>query len=118
MFKYTDFFYDILTEVYYGKVHTFDDLPKEKPYGFMIYPDGTFGIARFQAHDLLVGGSSKVDKIILAGGIRATVENDTLWIQMMPKRVKSQATKTANDLASWYNLTTQAEYTELSQLEV
>lgn len=37
---------------------------------------------------------------------------------MMPKRVKFQATKTANDLASWYNLTTHAEYTELSQLEV
>lgn len=110
MFTYKQFFSYLLTEMYYGKTHTDDDLPDNRPYGFMVYPDGTFGIAHsMMSHDDLVGSASNMNKIVFLGGVRVAItaddnSNEYYFAEYVRARAKPRAVKTAKDLASWYGL--------------
>lgn len=109
MFTYKQFFSSLLTEMYYGKTHKDTDLPDNRPYGFMVYPDGTFGIAHsMMSHDDLVGGRSNMNKIVFLGGVRLAIgadnSNEHYFAEYIKARVKPQALRTAKDLASWYGL--------------
>ncbi len=118
MFTYKQFFSHLLTEMYYGQTHKFEDLPENRPYGFMVYPDGTFGIAgTSMSHDLLVGGAQNISKIIKLGGVRVVISGDELYLgEYIRGRVKPAAMKTARDLATWYNMDLDFEESDLAQL--
>ena len=111
MFTYKQFFEHLLTEMYYGKTHTEEDLPDNRPFGFMVYPDGTFGICHtLMSHDDLVGGISNVNKIINLGGIKMVIRGDPsagdeFYIgECQMGNVKEKAKSIALKLAEHYNL--------------
>lgn len=116
MFTYKQFFSHLLTEMYYGKTHTEEDLPDNPPLGFLVYPDGTFGISfTMFGHWELCGGPDKLNTIMNLGGVRMVKVNDVYYTEVIPGRAKNLAMRTANDLADWYGKETkQARYAPVS----
>ena len=109
--RYKDFYSNILEEGY--KVNSFDMLPERPPYGFLVYPDGSFGIAdEMGAHDKLVTGRDRFEdengddgvmRVLRNGGIRICKDFDQVYeADYLVKSVKQRALKTAKDLAALY----------------
>jgi hypothetical protein len=108
MFTYKQFFTYLLTEMYYGKTHTEEDLPENPPLGFLVYPDGKFGICYTMfGHLELTGGPEKLKMVMNLGGVRMVKVNDVYYTEIVPGRVKNLALRTANDLAAWYGKETE-----------
>jgi hypothetical protein len=103
---YKDFYSDLLTESDYD-ISSFDELPRCAPYGFIVFPDGSFGVAfEMCDHDILCQEKEYEDKseLIKKGGIRiAYVGRGKYEADYLPTKTNHKAIKTAKDLALYYD---------------
>lgn len=92
---------------YFLESTSFNNLPDDPPYGFMVWPNGTFRIApRWGDHERAAGGPGMVDRIIKQGGVRVArpIDGETeLYYVGEIANPKPIAKKTAMDLANFYN---------------
>ena len=80
-------------------------LPKEQPYGFVVWPDGTFKpVKRMYGHADVAGGEKELDTILRSGGVRMSQPiGDAYFGEVNQRALKPQAKKTAMDIANFYN---------------
>lgn len=81
-------------------------LPDKAPYGFVIWPDGTFKpVKSMYGHATAAGGEDELNDIIKKGGIRVSQPiGDDYFGEIVRSAVKPQAKKTALDIANFYNV--------------
>lgn len=114
MLKYKDFFRELIAEANEEGVSlrcdaTFDRLPESPPYGFLILPDGKFGVARNAwDHEELAGSEYNHSpwKVMQRGGARI-VKNENMdeyLVVCFTSRIKPQVKRLAMDLAKYYGL--------------
>lgn len=105
MFQYRQFYGDLLCESY--RHRNFSGLPAERPYGFMVYPDGEFNIVNgMYGHETAAGGPEEMYKIMNKGGSRVVVnrDDDKAYQADISKTPSSKAKKTIQDLADHYQM--------------
>ena len=109
--QYKDFYTNTLAETFH--TDSFSDLPERPPYGFLVYPDGSFGIVdEWGGHEKLVKGKDRfedengddgVARTLRKGGIRIGKTVDYGYhADYFPRTVTQKAKKTAKDLAALY----------------
>lgn len=81
-------------------------LPEKAPYGFVVWPDGTFKpVKAMFGHAQAAGGEKELDNIIKQGGIRMSQPIGYDYFgELIRQAVKPQAKKTALDIANFYNV--------------
>ena len=80
-------------------------LPDKSPYGFVVWPDGTFKpVTRMYDHATVAGGREELNNLINQGGVRILQPiSDGFFGEVNRKTLKPQAKKTATDIAAFYN---------------
>jgi hypothetical protein len=102
------------TELGLGK---FEDLPDSIPYGFVVYPDGSFDVAQWFCHREIVSkalirnnGGFHARRCVTMRSIREHADDSKnfYWDMYIPCRSKPKVTaaqiKTVKDLAAWYQV--------------
>ncbi len=81
-------------------------LPETQPYGFVIWPDGTFKpVKSMYKHADVAGGEKQLDNIIKSGGMRVSQPiGDDYFGDVLRSSLTAKAKKTALDIANFYNV--------------
>lgn len=109
--KYKDFYEELLSES--GTTDSFGSLPDRTPYGFVVYPNGKFGVVYdWGGHEEVSGGAGQMEQIIKKGGLRIAKSNygegeeagKSYSAEYLPTKATDRAKKTGKDLASFYQI--------------
>lgn len=98
-------FNDLIYLIEVTGLSDFKYLPERPPYGFMVFPDGTFvPVTRVGGHASAAATTQEgIYEILMKGGVRmSSVIGDEYTGEVIPNRTSSSAKKTAKDLAQYY----------------
>lgn len=99
----------ILEDLKKPKIYnSFKDLPDNPPYGFIVFPDGKFAVAKssYDHNSILRKLGTDMFDFLKTGGIRVVKKDDTAYyIDGLTQLSKARkAISTSKDIAVFYNM--------------